>query len=485
MGLQGFRSCTMSFLADGLPPLGERNVSITESGGNAEKHESATCTVKPLNLLANGLVLAPSAIWMEADLGMRWATEDDIKIYVRNVLTDTLRILDLHKLVHVQAELNMFGNQKADFYYLRQKTAPIGVVEVKKPGGGGFDTQPLVLGQIYDYLLALKQFQGLEHVYGILTSYEEWRICWLSDSDEHAITPTTIPEMNSSNHSFTIWDFLPPIPTWQSTQHVPELPLATGDFSPPQNNRKFSCSASYRWNDSNLPKILATAVCKMASSRVTPPTFESISNKRFALCPTPDKYIWSTRPSKKVVNFEVFPDASSEDFYLLADLHGGSDGHAWLACSSSGRGCVVKSYEGSDCKQMADSESRLWNSIWGTSTFVRRCLNNYFLVMPYVRPVSVGSEPPTDPAILAATKVAIRRMARMGYLHQDLKWAHVGLYRSPDKNLHAVLFDLARVAADCEESIAVTEMFAALNMQENIGDPLVDGAQDQLANLAI
>ncbi|KAI8817477.1 uncharacterized protein EV422DRAFT_541899 [Fimicolochytrium jonesii] len=182
-----------SILNHGLPALGPRGASTSESGGKQAKHGPATGTIKPLAILTEGLVAAESMIWMEADMGMLWASGDDIKGYVGNVLKDTLRTLQFHRVLRVQAELYMFGTQKADFYYLRRKTAPIGLIEVKKPNGTPFDGQPSILGQIYDYLLALKQFQGLEHVYGILTSYKEWRVCWLSDRRQ--------PRQHVYNHS--------------------------------------------------------------------------------------------------------------------------------------------------------------------------------------------------------------------------------------------------------------------------------------------
>ena len=35
-------------------------------------------------------------------------------------------------------------------------------------------------------MLRLKTFYGLEEVFGIVSTYEQWRICWLPQSDERA-----------------------------------------------------------------------------------------------------------------------------------------------------------------------------------------------------------------------------------------------------------------------------------------------------------
>lgn len=61
---------------------------------------------------------------------------------------------------------------------------PIGVVEVKKP------TVELnyskISGQLYDYMMRLKTFYGIKHVFGICTSYEKWRFFWFPESNIYA-----------------------------------------------------------------------------------------------------------------------------------------------------------------------------------------------------------------------------------------------------------------------------------------------------------
>ncbi|KAI9088342.1 hypothetical protein DFS34DRAFT_448101 [Phlyctochytrium arcticum] len=448
----------MSFLNDSLPALGPRGVSISSSRGNKERHGAATSIRKNLQLLdRESLSDITSEIWMRTETGISWGSEGDIKSLVGAVLRDTLRILGFQKQVRLQEELTMFGTQKADFFYLlNTNNAPIGVIEVKKPGNDVLDNDE-VQGQIFDYMLALKQFQGLQHVYGILTTYEDWRICWLSDSDTDAAeAPISAPLISDGKgKAFQMWGFLPEIPTWgvRSSDHAV---TKEATFTPPFTGRTLSTTGSFRFDDKRLPLVLATAVCKMASSAIVPPNLSTILNKRFALCLKPQEVTWSTRVSTSPVDFNVLPHSSSEEFYLLADLHGGGDGHAWLACNSAGRGCVVKVYQGANSKDEATFESDLWNKLWNASSFVRRSREDHFLVMPYVQPVSIDSQPPDDPAVRSATVAAIKSMAGQGYWHRDLKWAHVGLYRTPQGELRAILFDLVRVTSGCD-SVRATE----------------------------
>lgn len=55
---------------------------------------------------------------------------------------------------------------------------------VAKPGKS-LDTKQ-VGSELYDYMLRLKSFYGLHYAFGIVSSYEEWQIFWLSDSTTYA-----------------------------------------------------------------------------------------------------------------------------------------------------------------------------------------------------------------------------------------------------------------------------------------------------------
>ncbi len=41
-------------------------------------------------------------------------------------------------------------------------------------------------GQIYDYMLRLQSYYGLRNVFGIVTTYEQWRFYWFPSCDEVA-----------------------------------------------------------------------------------------------------------------------------------------------------------------------------------------------------------------------------------------------------------------------------------------------------------
>lgn len=116
----------------------------------------------------------------------------------------------------------------------------IGVVEVKKPGNGGALQNPYVQGQIFDYMLRLKSFFGLEHVFGILSSYKEWRIYWLPSSNV-AAGAMTIPVPGQEKKAKTV---VPP--------------------------RLLHGSRIFVWHDKALLRVLCTTILKMYHSLRSP-----------------------------------------------------------------------------------------------------------------------------------------------------------------------------------------------------------------------
>jgi len=117
-----------------------------------------------------------------------YSDENSVRAKVAMVLEDVAAALRSHlpkgfELTFV-VDILTFGD-KADLWVIRSHGIPVGAVEVKKPGKGAM-TKPNILGECYDYMQGLRGFYGLEHVFCILTSYLEWRILWLPDTDDAA-----------------------------------------------------------------------------------------------------------------------------------------------------------------------------------------------------------------------------------------------------------------------------------------------------------
>jgi 16S rRNA C1402 N4-methylase RsmH len=114
------------------------------------------------------------------------------------------------------------------------------------------------------------------------------------------------------------------------------------------------------------------------------------------------------------------PTLRAKKFILLRDFRGGAHGRVWLACSASGRVCVLKfsklaDYLGEDSLH---KEAKIWNEVWGIPVCLKKLGGKTVLVMPYVKPcteefgMNKGKE-----SVLRA----LEKMAQMCLIHNDLK----------------------------------------------------------------
>ena len=315
-----------------------------------------------------------------------WSTESDIQILVNLALQDILRLAGLSKYLSVFSELRMFS-LRPDLWVVRTSNGmPIGVIEVKKPGkvAGGTPVldDPILAGQIFDYMMCLRQFNGLRNIFGIITTYNEWKICWLEDTDKAAAS---------------------------------EMKLSNDEYGPPMegiriaSKRVVRCSRIYKNHEPELIKVLVSVVHKMFHSPSTPPKLLYEETRAYVKL-TENSYGWETLPSGTILKYTP-PPAQTTQFYLLQDYHGGADGRVWLGCSESGHLVVIKfgkthelqseqvhmhgADEDTDYGLIYRREAERWNNIWspnGYTVRVRNLTGRTALVMPFAFHVHMSKE---------------------------------------------------------------------------------------------
>lgn len=80
-------------------------------------------------------------------------------------------------------------NIHPDLMLILVKNHPIGTMKGKQPGKVAM-SRKFILGEVFDQLLHLALCSALT----ILTSFEDWRICWLDSDTSHAIASmSTLP----------------------------------------------------------------------------------------------------------------------------------------------------------------------------------------------------------------------------------------------------------------------------------------------------
>jgi len=381
-----------------------------------------------------------------------WHTESDIVTYIQLCLKDIAASLagvlpkSVWREITFAKELSVFGD-RGDIWVLARSGIPVGVVEVKKPGKGIMD-HPFVAGQIYDYMMRLRSFYGLDNVFGIVSTYREWRVFWLED---------TQPAAESDKVS------VPPFvenPVDRLLPHVPPFAL-----SPPKQSKKASvATASTRprvyadrtvaWNDPEIILLLASVLLKMVCSPATRLT-SLLAKERVAITVNRTHWLWTPLPADFQLNFSPTGvpkfNLKLPLFYLLLHLGDGEFGRAWLAATSAGDCCVLKFPKNTDAedrdkaKEVFDRELAAWREVWGKHMASEVTLYNdkRALVMPYVK-VCKKDVIPTDD-VKAAARAAIDAMVSKGRCHDDLRWDHVGLYTDVGGTLAALLIDLGLV----------------------------------------
>ena len=107
-----------------------------------------------------------SRVWSLFDIdslpAFSWNSEEDVRIVVVQAMKDIRDAAGLRHEVDIKLELGIF-RERPDLWVVMVSGYPIGVIEVKKPGGNAM-SNPMVWGQLYDYLLRLSSFYGLQHV---------------------------------------------------------------------------------------------------------------------------------------------------------------------------------------------------------------------------------------------------------------------------------------------------------------------------------
>ncbi|KAI3640006.1 hypothetical protein MIR68_001952 [Amoeboaphelidium protococcarum] len=463
-----------SLLSHALPPLGPRELSYSVSKTRVESAYKIQINTK---IGSFGILdeftrdkLSPSAsslLWTEAELGRLkpWSGENSIQRLVQNALMDCLKLTQFEAKVNIHTETTfsisriMAKHQdRVDVTSLVNDTKSIaGVCEVKLPG---FNLDSLF--QIVDYMVDLRNSFNVRFVFGVLTTYEKWRILWFEDTNI-AATETKRAEFDELCKAGT-----------------------ANDYSIGSSKVTVYTSRVYDYSEVNLVEVLASLMYKISRTPIASPQQFIEPHKKF-IHTTKDSFTYESLPqSIKAFSYQM-PDVRCQNFYILQYYHRGGDGRIALCCSSSGNLCVIKFLLYRDNEEDAlKKEADLWNLLWETQCRVVYLNGRFALLMPFCFHIRMIGQKPTfcglqswnrlgasadtkindfevdqfekvdhqkfkayqdDPLI--AAKEALTCMLKHKVRHDDLKWAHVALLPSLSKSsdnidLIPVLLDLTR-----------------------------------------
>ena len=478
-----------------IPRLAAATISKSKSS-LATGHEPAK-----LNECDDELTLLPecgqprlpvqSIIWqrLESTSGkeLDHSTEASVQTYVLDVLTDVVYELGLNKSLRIVPEVETFG-LRPDAWVMKVMGLPIGVIEVKNPGEEALSNDR-VAGELYDYMRRLSSFYGVQEAFGILTTYQEWRVCWMDDDSskllagkpvsfdvnqpqEEAKTPLRgkIAEIEDSSPEGVMDEKLSPEGATPSKKPADVHPLdvipkeydndesqdrdeaseTIEDASAAGNPRHLCCSRVYKISkDADqklLFRLLASAVLKMCQSvRIPLPAPFDCLKDRTLLRFTHESFFWD-RMSPVKPQWDKMPTGRALNLYAVEDLGNGASGRCWLVCSKAGRVAVLKFFRTRRLNDHpAKIEKKNWDAVYpqlGKMVKVEKWGGHWALVMPHLSQSVVRDKQALD---------AVRTTLLDDYVGnnmmqpvEEVRWRNIGFYKSGTK-LKAVVFDMSHV----------------------------------------
>ncbi|KAM9972103.1 hypothetical protein ACTFIW_003453 [Dictyostelium discoideum] len=346
---------------------------------------------------------------------------------------------------------------RPDFWVISLLGKPIGFVDVKLPlgivpeykttstssSGSIIMNSKKVFGQLFDYLMRLKHYDGVENVFGIFTTFTEFRIVWSIESNELA----------SSKHLHPITSSTTTTNTKRNNKIQPDLKGITNFKNCIDSiiKREMCCSKVYKYNDTDLINVLCSAILKMKYSSSSS---NCLNNSRFRVYTLLEKEntIWCNFTKSTPTNFRYvtkLKNQNLESLILLNNLGGGGDGQVFSAVTSNFCLVAVKFYNNlpkyKDLSKQLDSikrESECWNKVYGLHTIVTKLAKTDCIIMPFLK--VANKKDWADKKFKNLVLSACKKFADCGYFHMDLKRCHVTKMKD-EHETQVVFIDLYRV----------------------------------------
>ncbi|KAL5457513.1 hypothetical protein EMCRGX_G034779 [Ephydatia muelleri] len=426
-----------------LPPLEPFSLSSTQAHSD---HDPATIELKHLEMPGEAIVLKLQKYQIYDTWNvdyLHYYNETDIRNYVAEVLRMIIYALKL-KDVEVRCEISVF-ELRPDLWLVQRRHnhnhfTPIGVVEVKRPA---VDLMPSplgngkVLGQLYDYLVMLKTQFDLNFAIGIVTTYKEWRICWLQEDDSII---TTLSHENDAVQAV-------------SSEIVPEISMQ--DEKDDDDDQSAEKSTSPRClcgtdimtihpDSTEVIVSVASAINKMLQVKTL--SSRLIRKNREYFVYSKSGWFWAKSPWNDDHNpvYNIMPHGNSSQFFILKSLGNGIEGRVWLACTKSRRVCALKFRKDNDLEQ-TEKEAEWWKRLgFQASRVVTLVKNKYAIVMPYLLPCSNLQVQVENFYKLAED--AVCHMSSKKLCHHDIHIANMGYYHSSNGEVKISFLDLSSVS---------------------------------------
>ena len=482
-------SVFLEYARKGIPPYieGER---IGLSSSSVPDNHAAVVQKRAFFKPKDGLSMEKSWTWEKAaSLPRPISTESDTVALVKDVMEDAIVA---SKMQFGLSGENKMDDKRPDILVIRKDGGmPVGVIEVKKPPRTNEkgDVDARIFGELYDYMMFLRSTYHMTPVYGLLTTYSEWYVCWLDgdglneklDAMTLGTPPSTPPRSTGSGFYRIPCTPTTPVPSTPSGASAP----ATQETSPgprtpsqllhvfskkesqdegedeyvdeecPHENdvevkREMYVSQVFQWDSDKIWPMLVTVLWEMnRTDYLDPPAGSAryvarVSEQQAGLT-------WChTRNGLESLRFGVFPRKDAKTLYIWENLGCGAHGRALLAATSSGSVCVIKCFfarkgqrgplKEATRKENQQRELTCWSNIYRNKY---KCREFTFLTRPAIL-LQYFEDIPVDERLAYVGKVKEcleNDFHKNGYKHGDVKWRNIGR----DAAGRAVVYDMGTV----------------------------------------
>ena len=388
---------------------------------------------------------------------------------------------------------------KCEYWVVLDHNRIVGVIEVKKDGqrlgdGAKALSNANVPGQLYDYMRLIECLHGTEVVFGIVTTYNYWRVCWRGEIEGNQKrmpeTPTQVPRSacqtpkqspfpgfetpisKESEETEKQEKRKSPVKEGVSSQlEASELVLVEEEdetkeegekedfIEEDENKRVLFASEIVSCEDTKkLCGLVGGALLQMCcAGEGKKVDFKNLTQKVIlGSKEIPRPFMFFRRESPHP-SFGHLPSGyqglqmglfsknkTASVVYVLDDLGSGADGRVHLVCSAKGIMSVFKFVRS---EERARQEAVNWTKVYGDVFKVRveKWIQSWVVVMPRFQ--QFRSKDERENSIGLVQEVLKTKFAGNKLKHRDVKWRNIGYYLEKNEK-QVVVFDLASVTKD-------------------------------------
>ena len=395
------------------------------------------------------------------------------------------------------------------------KERVVGIVAVHEPGQRIDMNEEMEF--LFNHLLYEEGFHQTGPVIGIITTLEEWQLCWLPAHTEYFTTGTSTNSSAASHIDTTGVDTDTGADTGTDTTPLQPADSAYSWTYIQSQNATYRDSAEHTTDTQEELEITEESVKRLLHTSPVVNTHKQYELLLQYLC-SALTYVTERRPYYKQkippslfvvyrgenadrpisfhpvsalplqtehIHSTTFPGSRCSRLLVLKDLGRGSTGKAYLACtlstssstSSTGSSigntgsdsapalCVLKYAIAYDESWRLRSELQWWGQVYPDFqelTGVDIWDGDLALMMPYFAPIPTEQREQYRKAIY---KLLFTTFHSRGFHHLDVRWANIGVYVDKTHDKVPVLFDLERmqsVTVESEDVSWVTESMKKL-----------------------